>query len=303
MAFQNLSVVQQYRIQVGDRLAGLCCDGDTLYCVEKQGYDTNWLTAYDISGALCDGPRLLDRLDLKTVAPPLSPLLRMSPCHPRVDSNSHRVYVPCMERGIWLVHHQNGRLQPDWNPLRFWANSGSVAVNTADSIYVCDYVKRSVCLVKVYMPIPSMVIRRLDTPGRPANNWFKQKGNKHHTDVANIPHHVSVLEGTVLVSYDQNTLMAYRSDSAAPVHVLPELGYTSMILSSITTDSHSSFVITDKSSNSLVVLDKAGNILHRIQPDTDSGASNSGGLIDCAVLQSQLWLGYEDGAIAVMSSR
>lgn len=102
----------------------------------------------------------------------------------------------------------------------------------------------------------------------------------------------------MLVCYRPNTLVIYRSDRPSRGQVLqtPE-GLKNV--SSITTDGHLSFIVTDEWNKSLYVLDRAGNLRHRIQPDT---RTDSGSLQDCAVVQSQLCLGYA-GCITVMSSQ
>ncbi len=112
---------------------------------------------------------------------------------------------------------------------------------------------------------------------------------------------MSVLGETVLVSYGDNTLVAYLSDSPTPDQVLqtPEgLRY----MSSITTDGHSSFLMTD-SKTGVYVLVRKGNLRHRIEPDTSTDHTDGLGLQDCAVVQSQLWLGLRLRSIAVMSSQ
>ncbi len=58
-------------------------------------------------------------------------------------------------------------------------------------------------------------------------------------------------------------------------------------VSSISTDGHSSFLITDTNSNAVFVLDEGGKFRLNVTEDL--------GLQDSVVTQSQLWLGYTDG--------
>ncbi len=183
--------------------------------------------------------------------------------------------------------------------------SGCVAVNTADSIYICDYATRTVCLVSVS---GDSVITQLGVPAEVQTHGVLRY--KHKTELRSIPYHASVLGERILVCYGKNTVATYHHDSPTPVQVLqtsklPSVqSYISPTVSSITTDGQRNFLITEKTNNSVIVLDKAGNIRHRIQPESDSGAAHNAygpSLQDCAVVQSQLLLGYEDGSIAVVS--
>ncbi len=194
-------------------------------------------------------------------------------CRPRVDS-SHRVYVPSGRSGVKIFHYQDGRLLPARDPLKCVGDPWSICVNTADTVFVCDWGTLSVCLVNVSS---DTVIRRLERPAQ----------------IQDLPRHISVLGHTVLVCYGDNTLVTYHSDSPTPGRVLqtPE-GLDEV--RSITTDSHSSsFLVTDKYAV-YALSDKL--IWHRIYTDDRW-------LQDCAVVQSKLWLGYEDGDIAVLTSR
>ena len=125
------------------------------------------------------------------------------------------------------------------------------------------------------------VIRRLERPQQ----------------VLGQPQHVSVLGQSVLVCYGDNNLVTYHRDSPTPSRVLQAqeglVGVTS-----ITTDScPSNFFVTgdkDDDSSSVFVLDEK-LLLHRIY-------TGHQWLYDCAVVQSQLWLGYWLGYITVLKS-
>ncbi len=76
-----------------------------------------------------------------------------------------------------------------------------------------------------------------------------------------------MLGSTVLVYYGNNTLVIYRGGSSTPGQVL--LAPTKLQkVSSITTDGHSNFTVTEKASGSYDAysVDRRGRLHHRIQP-------------------------------------
>ena len=230
--------------------------------------DTRWLTVYDISGDGGGTFTLLDSVELGNAS---------IGCRPRVDGK-HRVYLPCRRAGVRRFRWEGDRLSA-MDPLACVENARSPAVNTEDAVYVSDYsASSSVCLVSVST---DTAIKQL---GRP-----EQAGNA-------TPYHVSVLGDTILICYGSNILVTYHSESPSAGEVLQTPEGLEWVFS-ITTDGYSSFLVTDYDSG-VYVLDTAGNLSHRIQPDTDNGY-----LQECAVVQSQLWLGYRWGATAVMSSQ
>ncbi len=188
---------------------------------------------------------------------------------PHVDS-SHRVYVPCGESGVRVFRCIDGHLLPARDPLKCVKHARSICVNT--SAFLCDR-DTDVCLVSVSS---DTVIRRLEKPAQ----------------VRGLPSRVSVLGETVLACYGDNTLVTYRSDNPTPGRVLQTPGLERV--ESITTDSNSSsFLVTDQHAV-YALSDKL--IWHRIYTVNRV-------LQDCAVVQSQLWLGYYGGYIAVLTSR
>ncbi len=229
------------------------------------GYSTDCLAVYDINIAKNGSPILLDEVEV----------IKESywGSYPSVDS-SHRVYVPCGESGVSVFSYQNtiSRLIPD--PLTCVRHASCICANTADTVFVGVWDTKSIYLVDVST---DTVIRQLERPAQ----------------VRGSAHYISVLGQTVLVCCTDNSLVTYRSDSQAPgtvLHTPRRLGR----VTSITTDSHSSsFLITDE--RSVYALDDK-LLWHRIYV-------GRGKLRDCAVVESQLWLGYEDGVIAVLSSQ
>ncbi len=259
-----------------DTLEGLCYDRDDrdkLYCMQKLD-NTYWLFAYEINrNRDCRlALTLLDSVVVEGVS-------KNKHCHPRVDSSSHRVYVPCMEFGVMIFHLKGDRLQSARSPLRCVETPGSVAVNTAKSIYVCDYVKGSVYLVNVSK---DTVIRELQSPSQ-----------IHGPDYMLKPM-VSVLLDTAMVCYGYNTLVSDSSDNRTSSRVFE----TSLMgnVTSVTSDNDSNFFVTDDY-NGVHVLSRAGRLRQTMQPCTELGW-----LRDCAVVHSQLWLAYGGGFVAIVSS-
>ncbi len=272
VGLQNLCKTGQHWTLWGNLLQGLCCDDNKIYCVEERKKDhTFWLTLYYLNGA--ERPNIRSIYKVKVADASWW-------CHPRVDS-SNRVYVPCGRSGVSIFHCQNGRLLPARDPLTCVGNVISICVNTADTVFVGNIDTDSVCLVSVSA---DKVIRRL---GKPA----QVKGN---------PKHMSVLGQKALVCYGLNTLVTYRSDSPTPGQVLQTPEGVELV-SSIITDSHSSsFLVTDHTGSVYVLNDKF--LWHRIYTD-DRAILPGLGLQDCAVVQSQLWLGYAERGLAVLKSQ
>ncbi len=266
LEYRDVTLIGRHSIQRDVWLRGFCGDENRIYCVEETQADfTSWLAVYDRGTAQDGSLSLLDKVKIGDGS-------WVGP--PRSDS-SHLVYVPCGRSGIRIFRCQDGRLLPARDSLRCVGNARSTDVSTADTVFVGDWDTASICLVKVSS---DTVIRRLE---RPSRVWL-------------YPRHVSVLGQTVLVCYGDN-LLVYRSDSPTPGQLLQTPEGLRRV-SSITTDSQSSsFLITDWISGSLYVLDDK-LLWHRIY-------TGDPGLMGCAVVRSQLWLGYENGDIAVLTSR
>ena len=266
MEFQHLRKARQHWIQHGNWLLGFCFDDSKIYCVEERlKNETYCLAVYDIGGAENGSLSLLDTVLVRNV--------RLKYCRPSIDG-SHQVYVPCQESGVRVFRYQDGRLLPVRDPLKCVKDAWSICVNTADTVFVGDWNTKPVCLVNASK---DTVIRRLE---RPIQVWAT-------------PYHVSVVGDTVLVCYGDNTLVTYRRDSSTPGQVLQTPEGVKEV-TSITTDSHSSsFIITDN--HSVFVLDEKF-LWHRVY-------TGAGGLVVCIVVQSQLWLGYRNGKIAVLTSQ
>ncbi len=278
---------------VGERdreLCGFCCDGNNLYCVEEEAEEwresrpEQFLTVYGISEAGAGRSRPLDSVGI----PYTDFRVPFYYSRPRVDS-SHRVFVPCGDAGVGVFRCTFDRLEPaDW--LRCVRCAMSVAVSTGDCVYVYDGARQSVCLVHV--PTDT-VIRELDRPG-----------DFSHRGYWSSPTCLCVLGETVLVSY-AGTLVVYHNDSSTPDAVVTTPAERENV-TSITTDGHSRFFCTVDVDSVvyMYILDRAGRIHRKMNiEDTFPHISRDFGnmrLVDCAMVQSQLCLGFEDGSIVLI---
>ncbi len=196
------------------------------------------------------------------------------PGEPRVDPKTARVYIPCGLSGVHVHRYMNGRLVTV-NQLKCVQNSVSLAVVSSETVYVCD--SKAVCLVDV---IKDKVTDRLQPPP-------EISGEK--------PHHVALLGDTVLVAYTWHLVM-YRHGVPTPGRLLPRpQGLQSVY--GVTTDYHSSFLVTYSISHTVCVLDITGNLTHTIPIPGDRWPWN------CTVAGRQLWVGCADGIINVMSPK
>ncbi len=104
---------------------------------------------------------------------------------------------------------------------------------------------------------------------------------------------MSVLGETVLVCYI-DALVTYHRDSLEVAQVLKTLWGLWRIVSTTADSMTSSFLITTMD-NSVYVLNDEGNLRHKIDLKEKC--------MDCAVVESELWVGYDRGHISVMTSQ
>ncbi len=187
-------------------------------------------------------------------------------CCPRLDGQTQRVYVPCLEDGVRIFRYVNNELVAV-GTLRCMEEAVFLAVHSTDVLVVTGefFQFRDICLVNVST---DTVIRALV---RPIEAWF------------NSPHHVSVLGNTVLACDGDNTLVTTPCDNSSTGQVVPTPDGLNKV-HCIHTDYHSSFLVMDWASHAVFVLDMAGKLRRRIP-------TYIGDLQDCAVVQSQPWLG------------
>ncbi len=247
----------------------MCFYSGRLYTVQRRhSMYKNWsyrmrLAVYSVMDQ--ENVTLLDTLDLEGIA--------RDPC---VDHQSGHVYIPCGTGGVCVVRYEGSRLIPV-KTLRCVV-ALSLAVVSTNTLYVCDWVHDAVFMVDVTQ---DRVRGRLQSP---PEVW------------GDTPYSVAVLGDTVLVVYGGPSLVTYQHGVPTPGKVIPRLqglGYEYRL----TTDHHSSILVTDHVSSTVAVLDASGNLTHTIPIPGDRKAK------DCAVVWEQLWVGCANGSIIVMSSR
>ncbi len=90
-------------------MLGLCHDNGKLYCVEIGG---SWLTVYDSSVAGDGGFILLDSVQEPKPSYHSRPRIdRPYYIHPRVDRESHCIYIPCGWGEIQIFRLEDSRLK------------------------------------------------------------------------------------------------------------------------------------------------------------------------------------------------
>ncbi len=267
--FRAICETEQHRVQWGERLRGLFWDNKNLYTVEERAEgrsSSSWLCLYERRPGK-EPLRLLDSVELGKL---------MYGVRPRVDMQTHDVYVLCEGQGVKVFRCEGGHLVIV-KTLTCVKYVVSVAVNARDSIYVCDKdIEDAVLLVNVGT---DKIVDRLQKP--------PQAGGGR-------PRRVAVLAESVLVCYGRNTVVLYSKGDSVPARILQQGSGLGPKVSSIATDGHSSFLLTDW--DTVSVLDDRGNLYHRHR--------HTERLLDCAVVNSQLWLGcYDPGSVVVLTSQ
>ncbi len=273
--YGSLEVTQEHRIQAGKCVDGMCYYSGRLYTVESRWEDRSYryrLAVYSVSDQ--DTVTLLGTLDLEGRA-----------WHPRVDRQSGQVYIPCYARGVCVVRYDDSKLTMV-TTLRCVEDAYSLAVVSTDTLYVCDYSSKTVCLVDVSQDV---VTHRLQKP-------WEVRGDT--------PNWIAFLGDTVLVEYGSNGLVIYQHRFSTPGKVIP-LPQGLQQVWGLTTDHHSSFLLCDKKSRSVYVLDISGNHTHTIFIPRDMiiFIPEKREPEDCTVVGGELWVGCLKGEIIVMSSQ
>ena len=243
----------------------MCYHSGRLYTVERRWEDRSYrLAVYSVSDQ--DTVTLLDTLDLEGRAR-----------HPRVDRQSGRVYIPCGSRGVCVVRYDGSKLVPV-TTLRCVRDAGSLAVVSTNTLYVCDWDSETVCLVDVTQ---DRVTARLQPPR-------EVRGER--------PSHVAVLGDTVLVMYAGPKLVIYRHGVPTPGKPIrrPQ-GLKSVY--GLTTDQHSSFLVSAGWSHTVSVLDISGKLTHSIPIHGNRMPR------DCTVVGGQLQVVCNNGYVIDLSSQ
>ncbi len=247
-------------------MLGMCYFSRKMYTTEQRrvvGSPSYRLAVYDVT-------------DQDTLTPRDTLHLNQEPGHIDVDRQSGRVYIPCDNHGVYVARFDGSKLVPV-TILGCVGEAVSVAVVTRDTLYVCNWASKTVCLVDATQ---DRVTMRLHPPPevRGENPW----------DIA-------VLGDTVLVVYVGGSLVLYRHGVPRAGKVLPK-PHVLMNVYALTTDNHSSFLLSDFGSKHVYVLDISGNLTHTIPIPEDRRPRG------CIVVGGQLWVGCKYGEIIVMSS-
>ncbi len=203
---------------------------------------------------------------------------------PRVDHQSGRVYIPCPVDGVLVVKYDGSKLLIV-KTLRCVRFVKSLAIVSSDTLYVWDEDEnsKSVCLVDV---TKDTITQRLQTP----------RGVPHSLK----PSYVSFLGETLLVCHGHSMststpLVIYQHGVSTTGKVI-SMSQGLDCVGGLTTDNHSSFLLTGGYPYSVYVLDISGDVTHTIPIFRVSDPA------DCTVVGEELWIGNFDGEIIVMSS-
>ncbi len=252
-----------------DPVIGLCYFSGRLYAVERDqeaGSDMYRLTVYHVTSQ--NTITLLEQLDTLDLGEHVR--------KPRIDRRSGRVYIPS-NNGVFVVRYDGSKLVLVAK-LKCVRDAGSLAVVSPDTLYVSDLASKNVCLVD---STQDKVTTRLQKP-------WKVK------DLP--PFDVAFLGDTVLVREGKD-LVVYQHGIPTPGKVLPLPKGLQLEVHKLTTDHHSSFLLTGQYSNTVGVLDVSGNLTHTIPIPEDRQPR------DCTVVGGQLWVACENGVIVALSSQ
>ncbi len=267
---------------------GLCHSEGFLFTGERQKKTTDSymfsLAVYQVKSNSGD-ITLLDRLDLWEG--------KLWSVRPRVELHSRRVFIPNpgTNKGVTVVHLENGRLVKH-RPLTCARSACCVDVMSPRTLYACD--SRKAYAVDI---ADDKITLELEKPGEKCGRLDS----------------LAVLGKSVIVCYRnmrKDIAAVYRDGSSNPIKIiLREHGeephahpgelhpvYTA------STDRHRHFIVTDDATDYVFVIDISGKLLHTVNIDTES-TEQTIKRVDCAVVNQQLWLGYNNGDIGIMSSQ
>ncbi len=271
--YRGLAVTGSRKVtQAGDELQGLCYSEGCQYVVEGQGKlgrDSTSLTVYRVQSDSGD----ITWLDT------LTGLGEGGWC-PRVDRYNHRVFVPCRYSGVTVARLDGDRLVRERTLT--CVSAISVGVMSADTVYVGDYDSYRVHVVDIRN---DRITATLETPDT----------------VRGVPASLAVLGDSVIVCYGNFfPLVVYRHGGSSPIRVIP-LPVGLKYVYAISTDCHSNYLVTDWQTRSVFVIDTNGDLRDTVNIHTDRDTDSWPE--DCAVVNRQLWVGFRNGYILMMSSQ
>ncbi len=251
-------------------MRGMCYFSGRLFATEwRKEAGSNRLAVYSVTnGYTWYTAKLLHTLDLDLDGE--ASLLR-------VDHQSGWVYIPCNNHGVCVVKYDGSKLVP-LTTLRCVENAKRLlTVVSPGTLYVFDWANDAVCLVDF---IQDKVTAKLQAP-------LEVRGER--------PCHIAALADTVLVVYEGPMLVTYQHGVPTSGTVLSN-PHGLLSVSGLTTDHHSSFLLLEPRPTTVYVLDISGSLSRTI------AIPGYGSPLDCAVVGGQLWIGYDNGDIIVMSS-
>ncbi len=255
-------------------MLGLCHFDRMLYTTEmRYGTGSQEFTyrvaVYSIADQ--DNVTLLDTLDLDSAG------------YPSVDHKSGQVYIPC-DSGVYVVKCDGVKLS-HVTTLSCVGSLCGVAVVSSDTLYVCKGSEWFQCdtpyLVDVSQDRVTGKLKSLQEMSR-----------------AGCPGDVAVLGDTVLVQYGNCTLVLYPHGIQGAGQLLRLPPYM-RVVGGLTTDHHSNFLMVAPEDHYVHVLDITGKLTHNIPIPRNN--SNKEPQV-CTVVEGQVWVGYDNGDILVMSS-
>ncbi len=198
---------------------------------------------------------------------------------PRVDS-SHRVYVPCARSGVKVFRCMDGRLLPTRDPLK------CLCQNSRHS--VCGWLAHRVCLSGQCVHGHSdPETRGTSRGGGLPVYWPSDRASEEAAPMRHIS--VGADRPSLLWSQHPGDIPQWQSDLWSGV---TDTGGTA----TGEEYNHRQLLLQFPSHRPPRCVCSQWQPYHSIYIDDLV-------LQDCAVVQSQIWLGYEDGDIAVLTSR
>ncbi len=191
-------------------------------------------------------------------------------------------------RGVCVVKNDGVKLVSYVKTLSCVKNIGAVAVVSSDTLYVCKCSSQDKCdppwLVDVSR---DRVIGKLKS--------------LQEMSVAGYPDGVAVLGDTVLVKYGNCGLVLYPhgiQGVGQRLRLPPDM----QVVGDLTTDYHSNFLMVAHKHHYVHVLDITGKPTHNIPIPPWNRDKYARYPQACTVVEGQVWVGYSNGDILVMSS-
>ncbi len=256
--------------QPGHWLCHLCYSDGCLYTLQQPVLPDRHnviLAVYHVGRDRAD-ITLLDTLELGLLGLPLAM------CHSRVERHSQRVFIPRRKRGVTVVQFSDDKLVTE-RTLTCVKGADGVDVMSPDTIYVGS---DGVYVVDVKN---DRITSTLELPTKGMGKLFR----------------LAVLGDIVMVADNNATAVLYHHGSPVPVKVITFPSGVMRYLPAISTDFHHHFLVTDHGTNCVLVLDVNGQLRHTLKTvKTDPRIQ------ECAVVNRQVWVGFDTGDILILSS-